>query len=446
MPPERYSEGEHIRQELREAAKILPELGAYVSLTGRERHRLAPDKFTSKGRLLSSLRPKGLKTKALQHADGHARGYENQAELLQVVKDQPELRKYVKMSGKERGRQAPNVFSSHGRLLEAFRPSSFTLPPSVAPLPLVGANGRVYREATKVVDRAKLVETWQSLDSYTHEDVLKMYMFLTVDQRHELAPGIFNQAGKFRSDLKDLLCKPGSVQISSVWAPRGSRGISKPLGNFARDSPYPNDIYRSLVIVDGTRLRCSAWRFAEHPSCIVIAFTRASSAKLPPFGTPGMFRRAQLAAESFADLYMEREPTLMAIPRVAVSSRAKFFNESGDLFRSAATMKELVDVLDVAKPGRRVYLLGVGLDAFSTELSNYVTIAKKWPHLCITVVIMVHPSFAGSEENFQTASNGIRYAIMPIKVIALEIEGELTTPRTAEFVHLCEKVNRAKTE
>jgi hypothetical protein len=31
MPPERYSEGEHIHDELREAAKILPELGAYVS-------------------------------------------------------------------------------------------------------------------------------------------------------------------------------------------------------------------------------------------------------------------------------------------------------------------------------------------------------------------------------------------------------------------------------
>jgi hypothetical protein len=62
MPPERYSEGEHIRAELREAATILPELGAYVSLSGRERHRLAPDKFTSKGRLLSSLRPKGLET------------------------------------------------------------------------------------------------------------------------------------------------------------------------------------------------------------------------------------------------------------------------------------------------------------------------------------------------------------------------------------------------
>jgi hypothetical protein len=143
--------------------------------------------------------------------------------LLRAVKYQPQLSKYVKMSGKERGRQAPDVFSSHGRLLEAFRPPSLPLPPGVAPHPLIGANGRVYREATNIVNRAKLVERWQSLEIYTHEDVLKMHMFLMVDQRHELAPEIFNQAGKFRSNLEDFLCKRASAKTDSIWALMRSR-------------------------------------------------------------------------------------------------------------------------------------------------------------------------------------------------------------------------------
>jgi hypothetical protein len=137
--------------------------------------------------------------------------------LLRAVKDQPQLSKYVKMSGKERGRQAPDVFSSHCRPLEVFRPPSLPLPPGVAPHPPIGANGRVYREATNIVNRAKLVERWQSLEIYTHEDVLKMYMFFTVDQRHELAPEIFNQTGKFRSNLEDLVCKPASAKVMAAF-------------------------------------------------------------------------------------------------------------------------------------------------------------------------------------------------------------------------------------
>jgi hypothetical protein len=143
--------------------------------------------------------------------------------LLRAVKDQPQLSKYVKMSGKERGRQAPDVFSSHCRPLEVFRPPSLPLPPGVAPHPPIGANGRVYREATNIVNRAKLVERWQSLEIYTHEDVLKMYMFFTVDQRHELAPEIFNQTGKFRSNLEDLVCKPASAKTDSICALMRSR-------------------------------------------------------------------------------------------------------------------------------------------------------------------------------------------------------------------------------
>jgi hypothetical protein len=73
------------------------------------------------------------------------------------------------------------------------------------------------------VNRAKLVERWQSLETYTHEDVLKMYIFFTVDQRHELAPEIFNQTGKFRSNLEDLVCKPASAKTDSIWSLMRSR-------------------------------------------------------------------------------------------------------------------------------------------------------------------------------------------------------------------------------
>lgn len=202
------------------------------------------------------------------------------------------------------------------------------------------------------------------------------------------------------------------------------------------------EAYQDYVMMEGKSVRCSAWQMFDEPSCIIVAFTRTSGNRPLQYGSAGMFRRAQRAAEAFAELYNERSPILLAIPRQATTSRAIFFDEQHRNVGSPA-LAELWRVLDAAKAGRDVYLLSVGVDGFSTQIANYVAIAENYSHLNITVVLVVQTTCAGSEEVFQTASTGIRYGIIPIATIKLAVEGVVQSQKALEFIEICEKLNSA---
>jgi hypothetical protein len=283
---------------------------------------------------------------------------------------------------------------------------------------------------------------WSTAEKLTYNDLTLMKTVLTVKQRYSIAPEVFKADGDFPAQYSRVTLQSRDVGLRGQSA--SVRG-SKMLEPYDTIAPLRNTIFNGPANVDGTELSCSAWLLPENPTCFIIAFTRTSDTNELSYGKVGMFRRAQRAAESFATLYNERSPLLFAIPRQGVSSRAILFDaHSIPIGSGKQALMELYQIPNAAKADRRVYLLSVGFDGLSTETSHYVKIANNWPHLAISLVIMVHNDFAGSEDTFQPASNGTRHAIMPIQVLRLCIEGTLAAPRICEFLEICKVVNEAK--
>ncbi|KAI4941657.1 hypothetical protein J4E91_010531 [Alternaria rosae] len=129
--------------------------------------------------------------------------------------------------------------------------------------------------------------------------------------------------------------------------------------------------------VDGSPNRCSSWKSFADPSSIVVALAR-NSGGAAVCGLPGLLRRAQRVAEAFAELYDEPIAALFSIPRPFVLSRHSSFDENGSLTTKAGrSLAELWLILDTVEPGRQVYLLCVGFDAFTTNINDYVQVAEK---------------------------------------------------------------------
>ncbi|KAH3905930.1 hypothetical protein HBI56_161900 [Parastagonospora nodorum] len=207
--------------------------------------------------------------------------------------------------------------------------------------------------------------------------------------RGKLAPTIFNDKGQFRRQLGHL-----NSRIK-----RSEEKTQKP--GMRRNS----DLIADMTIED-VQIKCSAWKTfpAKFTTSLIFVFTRASG-EAPSGGRAGMFRRAQVAGEAFAALLGQKRPILFAIPRCRVSSRAYLFNEKGERTGEPGhSLKELWDVLKVAKPDRDIYLVCVGLDAFTTNVQNYITIAKLYDHLSITIVVVVNEYFAGSKSSGRQAA------------------------------------------
>jgi hypothetical protein len=91
-----------------------------------------------------------------------------------------------------------------------------------------------------------------------------------------------------------------------------------------------------------------------------------------------------------------------------------------------------------------VCLVSVGVDAFTTQLSNLLVIATYWPRLRITLVIVVPDDFPGSLAAFPKTSNGIRYGTCDLVVLRSVINGTASDTFGTEFVRLIALVNDAK--
>lgn len=138
----------------------------------------------------------------------------------------------------------------------------------------------------------------------------------------------------------------------------------------------------------------------------------------------------------------------LAVPRCNTSSRKQFFNKNGSLTNEdlGRSLDELWNVFKVAQPGRKIYLLSVGFDAFSTCASNYTHVTNNWPHLDISLVIAVPQWFPGTKTTFPIARNGIRYGTFALCDIVrvLSSHGSLNLPHIVEYLNILRRVNMAK--
>jgi hypothetical protein len=132
------------------------------------------------------------------------------------------------------------------------------------------------------------------------------------------------------------------------------------------------------MLIDGKIIKCSTWKTfsVEMMTSLVVVFTQTRGDP-PSYKQIKMFRRAQCAGEAFADVWGEAYPVIFAIPRAKVSSQNAFFGKDqtpeGD---AGVSPPELWAILKAAQVGRTVYLVCVGVDAFTTNIDNYLII---WP-------------------------------------------------------------------
>jgi predicted metal-binding protein len=143
--------------------------------------------------------------------------------------------------------------------------------------------------------------------------------------------------------------------------------------SFTELSTNPFSAYLAVTNIDGRQIKCSAWRSPEVTTAIVVGLTRMSEHRPAAYGYPGLFRCAQRAVEASANHLAEDRTVLLAIPRTNTSSRLRFFTNAGECVGQG--LHELCKVLNATQAGRAVYFVSVGLDAFTTELSNLVDIA-----------------------------------------------------------------------
>jgi hypothetical protein len=122
------------------------------------------------------------------------------------------------------------------------------------------------------------------------------------------------------------------------------------------------------------------------------------------------------------------------------------FDESQKVEYSAGhSLNELWTVLEASQTGRKVDLVSIGIDAFTTCLRNYVVIIQKWAHLSITLVVVVPRDFPGTKSSFPVFSNGIRYGTFSLSDIARAVEEDVSISAAVdEFVSICKRVNLGK--
>jgi hypothetical protein len=180
------------------------------------------------------------------------------------------------------------------------------------------------------------------------------------------------------------------------------------------------------MLIDGKIIKCSAWKTfsVEITTSLVVVFTRTSGDP-PSYERIGMFRRAQCAGEAFADVWGEAYPVIFAIPSAKVSSQTAFFGKDrtpeGD---AGVSPHELWAILKAAQVGRTVYLVCVGVDAFTTDIDNYLIMADKYEHLKIAIILVVPKLFKEAKEVLQIAYNGIRYDAVPLPTTNPTIDDE----------------------
>jgi hypothetical protein len=342
----------------------------------------------STNELPSNELPLGVSLSNNQEEDGEAKL--SNAELMQI---------YCTVGKLERGRKYPTVFDVKGKFRKAFK----------------------YLTDLK---ESKLY-TWKQLavNEITDNDYLEMYQLLSHKQRYDVAPTVFNNKGAFRRE-QGRLAKLASQRSAPIDRRRHH-------GFRAR-----NRCYLAVVAIESHMIFCSAFETysPNETKAIMIGFTRASGSP-PRYGTHGMFQRGQRAVEGYADLKGNNYIIKMVVPRYNVSSPRHFFNHQNSVEKpSGHSLDEVWAVLDSAADGRLIYFLSVGLDGFTTSLTNYSKIAEKWPALNIVLVVVVPSWFPGSKEAFPIATNGIRYGAFKLAEIQRALAGSTVNPTVNEFL------------
>lgn len=155
---------------------------------------------------------------------------------------------------------------------------------------------------------------------------------------------------------------------------------------------------------------------------IVIAITR-SSGRSPVYGRGGMIERATTAGNAWIRLRPDDPALLVVHTRARVSSAAA-------LDTPAAFIQEIRRLLGAAseRPGTRVELLSVGIDAFTTNVSSLTWLGDEFSNLDITMVYVVQAEFPDTTR-FPVHLNRVRYGTFSLRKILEEMNSDEETSR-----------------